>query len=879
MISLKKLFALSAICLTAAFPLCVRAQTPDYVKADWKFSQSQVASGSVESGAMTVTDASGNGNDLEMRTYGSDYARTASFTQESLTGGGSIFLNGGINGAVDTNSGIDFVTKSGAPINSQTFPNGYTIEIIYKMPDDWSNADRWTSLLSRLGSSNGAIDDEGEAVTSVVHVSNCKEIQFIPASAKNQNNLSSNVWSVAMDKAENWYSIVISYDNNTFKTFINGAESFRNIDCSSMAGLYADPSDGRFRIGARVKNGTPYRFTRGYIQEIRISDKALDRQDWLVPNPEEYLGEYGSNRPFDMPKGDSYNFIFLPDMQNAIKFKNDVIETAMNWIVENKDAANIEAVVSLGDNVQDTCDLTQWENVAADMSILPKNGVRTLVQPGNHDTNYGADHNTWYFTSHFGKDSDFQKLVSDYVECSAPSGMSYVMDVPAGSFDYKVISIDMYALADGSDVQWLREQLEKYPSNPVIIVSHDIQNSSDTEPNETKLSANGSTLWNIVRDYDNVFMMAGGHSHGYGVLELENTYGHKVFSVLADYQFSYNGGNALFKFAEFDEANNRIHLTTFSPYVASLEADKKGFFDVNYMTGKGHDDYVEFNFAERLGNLSVLTKGENLIANGSFEENTEGWTNNNAGNIKALSEAGWIRSTDYAKDGKYSLMQNSGEGNGGSSDLNLCTFIPIEAGKKYTLSYWEYSTVNHPDDYWRMSACVVVKDKGALGSGIELMDCGGRSSWGTNSDGRRDAAYYQGWTHRTYTFDTTNAPDAKYIMIAYAWGDAGTLYIDDFSLCELTVETVKTVTVTAAEAVRDGDAVNVSVTCDISACPEALVIAAGYDENGKLVSAGFVKDGETALTGSNITDVRIFCWEGADMKPLTRVKVAQWEEA
>ncbi len=871
MLSIKKLLTVSAVTLLLSLPACVHAATPGYVKADWKFSKSQVASGSVESGKMTISDASGNGNDLEMRTYGQDFAKTASFTDECLFGdGGSLFLNGGTNGAVDTMSGIDFVTKSSAPINKETFPNGYTIEILYKMPDDWTTADRWTSLISRLGSTN-AIDTEGESVTSVVHVSNCKEIQFIPANKENKSTLSSNVWSVAMDKSENWYSIVITYDNNTFKTFINGADSFRNINNSSMTGLYADPNDGRFRIGNRVKGTTPYRFTRGFIQEIRISDKALERNEWLVPNPESYLSDYGDNRPFDMPKNGSYNFVFLPDMQNATKFKNNVLERAVDWMIENKDTANIKGVVSLGDNVQDTWDTAQWENIAADMKKLPENGIRTLIQPGNHDTNYDVKEKTyWYFTKYFGPNSEFQSIVSKYVDCSAPSGSSFVMDAPAGSFNYKVISIDMYALADGSDVPWFKSQLQKYAEDPVIVVSHDIQNSSDTAPNDTKLSANGLLLWNIVKDYDNVFMMVGGHSHGYGVLELENTFGHKVFSVLADYQFSYNGGNALFKFAEFDEANNKIHLTTFSPYAATLSDEEKTFFDVNYMTGKGHDDYVDFDFAERLGKLTVLKEGENLITNPSFEENTDGWTANNNGTIKPLSSSAWVRSTDNVRSGSYSLKQAAG--GGGSTDNNFCTFIPIEPGKKYRVSYWEYSTVDHPNDYWRMSACAVVSDKGALGSGKEIMSCGGHSSWNKITD-RRDLSYKKGWTERTYTLDTTNAPEAKYIMIAYAHGDPGTLYIDDFSVTELSLETIQKVTVTSLEAVKENGNVSVSVTYNIDAFPSAMLLAAGYNASGEVVSIGKITDGKTVLKGDAITEVKVFCWEGiGNMKPLTTVK-------
>lgn len=869
MFSIKKIFStafFTAVLAGSAFSLCADA-ADDYAVAHWKFAP-QYATGSIESGEMTVSDQTGHGNTLEMRTYGT--ARNAEFSDVSLTGEGSIFLNGNL-----TDGAVDFVTVSGAPINTETFDNGYTIEILYKMPDDWTTADRWTSLISRLGSTS-AIDTEGDSVTMSVHVSNCKEIQFIPANKKNVSTLSSDVWSVAMDKAENWYSIVITYDNNEFCSYINGCDSFRNITSADMQGLYADPADGRFRIGSRKKDGSPYRFTRGYIQEIRISDKALSREEWLVPNPEEYLGEYGDNSPFEETKDGNYNFVFLPDMQNAVKFKSSIVDTAMDWLVKNKDYANIAGVVSLGDNVQDFWETPQWENVVRSMSVLPKGGVKALVQPGNHDTNDG--NNYWYYTKYFGPDSDYQKLISSYASCSSPSGTGYVFDARAGSFDYKIITIDMYKLTDAAETAWLRAQLKEHSQDPVIIVSHDIQNCSDTAPNETRLSSKGQQLWNIVKNYDNVFLMVGGHSHGYGTLTLENAFGHTVYSILADYQFSYNGGNALFKFAEFDEEQNQIHVRTFSPYVATLSDDEKTFFDVNFMTGKGHDDILPLNFEERLGTLMAYQYGENLLENPSFEESTDGWSANNNGTVKPISSSGWVRSSEYAYDGSYSLKQVGSGGKG--TDVNLCTYIPIEAGKKYSLSYWEYSTVNVTSTWNRMSACAVVSDISPLGGGKEIMDCGGFSSWYNESQGAsaRDLTYSQGWTNRVYEFDTTLHPEAKYIMIAYAWGDANTFYIDDFSLREISLEEVTRPVIRSVTSEYVDGVVNVAIDYDISSAPDAKLLVAGINESGKLVCVKNVTASTAELTGEDIAEVKVFLWNGlSDIRPLCKSKVVTVE--
>ena len=116
--------------------------------------------------------------------------------------------------------------------------------------------------------------------------------------------------------------------------------------------------------------------------------------------------------------------------------------------------------------------------------------------------------------------------------------------------------------------------------------THDLQNCSDTQPSAIKLSANGTKLWNLVKGYDQVFMMVGGHSHGAGIETLTNDNGKPVISILTDYQFAYNGGNGLFRYLEFDEKDNKIYYSAYSPYVASLSEEQKTFFDVNFLNEK-----------------------------------------------------------------------------------------------------------------------------------------------------------------------------------------------------------------------------------------------------------------------------------------------------
>ncbi len=84
-------------------------------------------------------------------------------------------------------------------------------------------------------------------------------------------------------------------------------KAFRNINKNGN-GLYADPTDGRFRIGSSSYNDTfdtsQYnkddfdKFLRGNLQEVRFSRGALAQGNWIVPNPTEYLQGLRYQRSF-----------------------------------------------------------------------------------------------------------------------------------------------------------------------------------------------------------------------------------------------------------------------------------------------------------------------------------------------------------------------------------------------------------------------------------------------------------------------------------------------------------------------------------------------------------------------------------------------------
>lgn len=628
----------------------------DATVADWKLGEAFAKKGtSIGEGTLVMEDQSGNGNDLELQFYDGKKVTgevpqkeildgSLSFSEETMdgSGGGSMVFHGD----TDSGNGADLITVEDAPINQERFEDGYTIEFLYKFPKDWTEADQWMGLMARQTSYTREGDrytfpinsmEEPQLGSMSVAVSNCKEVQFLAANAADSHEMASAAWSISMDKGDEWYHIAIVSDGDVIRTFVNGCEAFRDYENADMDGLFADEKDGRFRIGSswyvEKKGEWGYKeldkFLQGSLQEVRISDEALDESEWLISDPASYAGDYGSNEPYELKHSDNYNFVLLPDTQNTVKFKKDVMDTAVKELIDTADELNVKGVIHLGDVVENNNDGAQYDTAREIFYQIPDAGIRFLVQPGNHDGWASGTANYW---NSFGENSKlFAGRTSWYL---TNHGYSSYMLVDAGTYTYLVISLACTGSDPGQNnntswnpehEQWFREVLETYPNCPTIVTTHDLQNCSDTEPSAIRLSENGEKLWNIVKEYNQVFMLVGGHSHGAGVETLTNDKGNRVISVLTDYQFAYQGGNGLFRYLEFDEQDNKIYYSSYSPYAASLEDGEKTFFDVNFLNGDGNRGSVDLNFSSRFDGMEkeeALKATEGRWMSGEYHTHT-----------------------------------------------------------------------------------------------------------------------------------------------------------------------------------------------------------------------------------------------------------------
>jgi hypothetical protein len=208
-------------------------------------------------------DLSGNGNHLVAE-------NTPKWSDEHHRGQpahGSVFLDGAY-----------FRTSSGAPLNKATFPRGYTIEAFFKLPKDFSGANAWGALLSRLGTGRdaGKTGDDPREPVATLSLSDGHALQWATFPL-NQNGISTN-WGheLPLDK---WWHVAVVNDGRTTTLYVDGSKLLRN---PSTPAIGISTSDDVWLLGAYSYDRRIDKTFYGWIGDVRIVDRPLAVSQFMV---------------------------------------------------------------------------------------------------------------------------------------------------------------------------------------------------------------------------------------------------------------------------------------------------------------------------------------------------------------------------------------------------------------------------------------------------------------------------------------------------------------------------------------------------------------------------------------------------------------------
>ena len=231
----------------------------------------------VSQGGISVHDLSGHGNDLTRVNLSNGAPTDMVYTQEfhpAQPSRGSLFINGN-----SSQSGAYLRTADNAPLNGETFKNGYTVEAFARFPEDCCGGDPWMGVLARQGTQadlgvTTAGDPNNPLVTFSVSPSNEFQWAIQPFT---QPDLVTN-WSFRTPTLT-WYHVALVNDGKTTRLYINGSEDVRNSHDLSV-GL---ESTGEFwMVGATQYGRVVGPAFYGWLGDVRIVNRPLTVKEFMI---------------------------------------------------------------------------------------------------------------------------------------------------------------------------------------------------------------------------------------------------------------------------------------------------------------------------------------------------------------------------------------------------------------------------------------------------------------------------------------------------------------------------------------------------------------------------------------------------------------------
>jgi len=258
-------------------------------------------------------------------------------------------------------------------------------------------------------------------------------------------------------------------------------------------------------------------------------------------------------------------FAWMSDTQGYSEQYPEIFTAMTKWIVNERDARNIQYVLHTGDVVDNYDDTVQWDNANNALSIL-NSEVPLLVTAGNHDID-GVNLIYEFYLKFFGE-KRFEALPSFGGAYQNGRGRYDLINI--GEVPTILLSVG-YGMGYGVDdnaIDWLNEVLQQYSDRFAILCFH-----SYLDP-DGSLTTDGEVLFEeIVKKNQNVGLVLCGHRHGVNHTavqlddNLDGTPERTVYQLVADYQDAPKSGGGYLVLLTFDSTERTISVKTYSPYL------------------------------------------------------------------------------------------------------------------------------------------------------------------------------------------------------------------------------------------------------------------------------------------------------------------------
>ena len=293
-----------------------------------------------------------------------------------------------------------------------------------------------------------------------------------------------------------------------------------------------------------------------------------------------------------------FTVIGLPDTQNYSELYPEIFYDQTAWVVEQRYLRNILYANHYGDVVQHADILSEWEVGDTAMLVLDLDGLPYGINAGNHDVTANGVPFESYIPENYVEFFGPQRYAGlSWYRGASPSGMSSYQVIEGGGIEFLMLQIE----CDGPrrELEWGQAVLDNHRDKPVMMTTHRYMQDAEDYTGGVPLVDSGrypdiwytfedvysdgglrsNEIWDwFVRRNPQIFMVNCGHFHEEFRQQSTNIFGNTVHEVLADYQDDPNGGNGWLRIMEFDVANARIDVDSYSPWLDQYRsADESQF--------------------------------------------------------------------------------------------------------------------------------------------------------------------------------------------------------------------------------------------------------------------------------------------------------------
>lgn len=305
-----------------------------------------------------------------------------------------------------------------------------------------------------------------------------------------------------------------------------------------------------------------------YTDLSASGNDVADFVDWIDP---------------DFAEGD-YSMVALPDTQFLSERYPTIYKELTQWIVNNKETYNIQAVMHMGDMVNSGND-AQWKAADEAMDILDTADIPWMPMRGNHDPSDGFNRTFPYaeFASrdYFGDSYEHEVLNQNKLD-------STYWEITVGDRDYLILSLGWAPHQEAID--WAEEIVKNNLDKNVILTTHAFMYWDGTHLNDEDLDytsaydtlgIDGTDIWEqIGAKYPNVVLAMGGHIGFPDIIARtdKNGAGEEVTSLLCDAQgIDLEYGLGMMALLTFHEDSNEVDVNWYSAHEGKLFRTRNQF--------------------------------------------------------------------------------------------------------------------------------------------------------------------------------------------------------------------------------------------------------------------------------------------------------------